>query len=310
MGDSGSAEGRTNRDQAGDLADAYIPVVTEAEYAEHLRRLGRRVVTHRDRFWLEKSPGLYRPVHALARLSAWQATRPTQACWGYQACLLESDAHLANAVAPMYLVSDLHGYDEDALPSSRRYKLRKARRASRLVQLTGPALLREQGYEVLTSAHRRNGYGRLPTKEEYLAALDHFDQAAHGIVLAGLVDGELGGYVTGHAVDGTAYVRDVVVATEALRTHVSTGLTYEFIYACQRSPGVKELVHGWHAPEDEGLSRYKDWFGFPLHRVPARTGLLPGTARLIRRVYPHKYYRLTGVIDERQDHRGPVAADR
>jgi len=214
--------------------------------------------------------------------------------WGFQACLTEHDEAVANAAVPAYVVSDLGSLDEGSLPGSRRNKLRRARRLAHMVELTGPAILREQGYDVVRSAHERTGYGHLPTREQYVAGLDRMADPAYGLVLAGLVDGRLGGYVTGYAVDGTAYVRDVVIATEALDTHISTGLTYEFIYACRRSPDVAELVHGLHAREDEGLCRYKDWLGLPLRSVPSRVGMLPGASAALRRLRPHKYYRLTG----------------
>ena len=277
-----------------EVVSASIPVVSESAMAEHLWRCGRKVVFHRGRFWEAIQPGFFRPVNPLARLSAWEATLPTIACWGYQACLTQADAHQANAACPSYLVEDFDGFSEELLPTSRRYKLRKARRLAHLVQLTGPSLLREQGYEVLRSSYERTGYGALPTRRQYLAALEFFGEPAAGIVLAGLVDGKLGGYITGFAVDGTAYVRDVVVSSEFLKTEMSTGLTYELIYGCMRSPGIRELVHGLHAPENAGLCRYKEWLGLPIRRVPARVSMLPGAAKVIRRRNPNKYYRLTG----------------
>jgi hypothetical protein len=277
-----------------DVHESSVPVVGEAEEAEHLRRGGRHVVLHRGRYWKQLQPGFYRPVHLLARLSAQQATRPTRACWGYQACLAEDDVHHANASIPVYLVSDLDAFDEERLRQGRRYKWRNARRHARLVELTGPAMLRSQGYDVLRSAHARMAYGHLPTRAAYLASLEGIGAPAQGVVMAGLVDGRLGGYLTGHAVDGTAYIRDVVVATDALKTHISTALTYEFIRACRRSGCIREVVHGLHARENEGLCRYKEWLGLPLRGVPARVTMLPGTAAVIRRLSPDKYYRLTG----------------
>jgi len=277
-----------------DVTESSVPVVTEAQMARRLRSDGRRVVAHHGRYWVQAPRGFFSPVHPAARLTAREATRPTLACWGFRACLEQADAHHANAVNPMYLVSDLDSLDEESLPASRRYKLNKARRRARLVEVVGPDLLREQGYEVLRSAHERTGYGVLPSREKYQATLDRLGEPAHGIVLAGLVEGRLGGYITGYAVDGTAYVGDVVIATEALNTELSTGLTYEFVYACRRSVGIREMVHGWHAREDPGLCRYKDWLGLALRPIPSRLGMLPGAGALIRRRYPDKYYRLTG----------------
>jgi len=276
-----------------DIGETTVPVVSEAALAGYLQRTGRRVVFHRGRPWEQLRPGFFRPVNALARFSAAEATRPTLGCWGFQACV-RADERRANASVPVHLISDLDGFREEVLPGSRRYKLRKARRLSQLVRLSTPELLQQQGYGVLRSSHSRTGYGRLPTEVEFQAGLDHFGDPASGIVLVGLVEGKLGGYVTGYAVDGTAYLRDLVVSTDALDTEMSTGLTYEFIFACRRSPQISEMLHGLHVREDEGLSRYKEWLGIPVSRVPARVEMLPGAAALTRRLSPHKYYRLTG----------------
>ncbi|MGY2003853.1 hypothetical protein [Blastococcus sp. SYSU DS1024] len=118
--------------------------------------------------------------------------------------------------------------------------------------------------------------------------------AAHCIVLAGLVDGRLGGYTSGHAVDGTAYARDMVIAGWALPTSISAGLMHEFFAACRRAGTVHEVVDGLHAREDEGLCRYREMLGIPVQRVPARLAMPPGVGAVIRRRNPHKYYRLTG----------------
>jgi hypothetical protein len=277
-----------------DVGECRVPDVSEAEWARHLRSRGRRVVLHRGRFWRQLYPGFYRPVHDMARLSAHEATRPALACWGFQARLTDADTHRANAAIPTHLVTDLDGFDEASLPKTRRHALRKARERARMVELTGPALLREQGYDVLVSAQERTGYGRLPSREAYLASLDHPPGPAAGVVLAGLVDGRLGGYLTGHAVDGTAYAVTSVVATWALRSNLATGLHYEFLHACRRAKTIREIVDGLHARENEGLCRNKEMLGVPLVGVPARVSMAPGTAALIRRRDPHKYYRLTG----------------
>ncbi|MBN1093880.1 hypothetical protein JKP75_15760 [Blastococcus sp. TML/M2B] len=280
--------------QARDVAVARMPVVTEAEMAASLARSGAPVVEHRGRLWTPTLPGFYRPVHLLARLSDAQATRPAPTAWGYQACLADDDARHADAAVPVHLVTDLDAFEEPRLSKSRRRSLRKAREHVRFVELTGAELLLREGYEVLRSAHARSGAGRLPSRRGYEAQVSRLGDPAHGIVIAGLVDGRLAGYTSGHAVDGTAYARDMVVASWALDTGISTGLTYEFFWACRRNPAVREVVDGLHAREDEGLCRYKEMSGIPLRRVPARLWMVPGAAQVLRRLDPHKYYRLSG----------------
>lgn len=277
-----------------DIREAHVPDVSEGQRAENLRSAGRRVVRHQGRYWYQARPGFYRPVHLMARLSAAEATRPTLACWGYQARLTEDDAAGANAWIPTHLVSDLDGFDEDSLPKGRRNTLRRARERAWLVQLTGPALLQEQGYEVLTSAHARTGYGPLPSREAYLDGLQTFGAPGSGVVLAGIVEGRLAGYLTGYAVDGTAYAADGVVASWALRTNISAGLFYEFVYACRRTKTITEIVDGLHARENEGLCRSKELNGIPLVRVPARLAMVPGAAAVLRRRDPDVYYRMSG----------------
>lgn len=280
--------------QTRDVSLATVPVLREADMARYLRAMGRRVVEHRGRQWEQILPGFYRPVHPLARLSSTEATRPTRACWGFQACLADGDAHRADAAVPAHLIGDLDSIREEALPGSRRAALRKARRRVELVQLTGPDLLQQNGYDVYRSYHRRTGYGSLPTPEEYQSSLEHFCDPGHGLVLAGIVNGRLGGYISGHAVDGTAYIREVVVASEVLDTQISIGLTYEFFFACRRSTEVKEVVHGFHTPENAGLCQHKDRLGMTVERVPARVVMPPGIEALMRRSNPGKAYRLTG----------------
>lgn len=275
-------------------AEATLTPTTEPEHAAWLREDGRRVREHRGRWWMSLRPGFWRPVHFLARLTAVEATKPAPLCWGFQAPLREEDAASANASAPMHWVSDLDDFGEQNLSSNRRYQLRKSRRLVELVEATGPALLREQGYDVLASSLLRTEYGKTPTRDEYRARVERAVRPGREFVLAGLVEGRLGGYVTGFAIGPIAYLDDVVIATEALSTQIGIGLQFEFVEICRRSPGIQEVVHGLHAPEDEALSMYKQRIGFPVRHVPARLWLVPGALPLLRRAAPPVYYRWTG----------------
>src|SRR4051794_30267478 len=146
-GSASSATGSPSLRLAGiqDAADARVPVVDENEMARYLEGWGRRIVEHRGRPWEEVVRGFYRPVNLFARLSSLEATRPTWRCWGFQACLREDQAHQANAALPVHRLRDFDCVTEDALPSSRRYKLRKARRLVEFVALTRADLLLHEG---------------------------------------------------------------------------------------------------------------------------------------------------------------------
>jgi hypothetical protein len=273
---------------------ATLTPLTEDELAEWRREQGRHVVRHKARWWWASRPGFYRPIHPLARLALDEVDRPTPACWGYHATIRDEDAGHANASLPTHRVTDLDAFDESHLSSNRRYQLRKARRLVELVQLTGPTLLREQGREVVRSAVSRTGFGDVPSEEAYVHDVEVSMRPGRRLLLAGLQDGMLAGYVEGYAVGGVAYLEDLVVRTEALTTNVATALQFELVYAAKRTQGVKEVVHGIHAPDDPELTQYKERLGFPVQPVPARMSLLPGAAAVMRRVAPMALYRMTG----------------
>jgi hypothetical protein len=268
----------------------------EESLARSLRMAGRSVIEHRGRYWMEAPRGFYQPIHWMARLRADQATLPRRLAWGYRATLRDEDsgAH-GNAALPVHLLADVPGYTFEALSRRHRRDLRVCAKRATIVELTGPQLLREQGLEVKRSAVQRTGYGDADSPELYLADLDHFFGHDSQLVLAGLVDGRLGGYLTGTLVEGTAYIDNVWIATEALRTAIGTGMVFEFVQACRRAGDVREVVYGLHSVEDQSLGAFKESLGFPVTRVPAKARINRLVAAVVRGRRPHTYYRLTGI---------------
>jgi hypothetical protein len=202
----------------------------------------------------------------------------------------------SHTAMPVHLLSDVANYDMTTLPSKRRNQLRKCQKEVELVNLTGPALLEREGYEVFRSARQRLGVAHIPTESEYQAGLRRNDLTQDGnwLVMAGLVDGRLAGYLDGYAVDGTAYVQSVFLATDFLSSNVGTGLAFEFVQACRRSGEVREVVYGQHFRENQTLDVFKEGMGFPVQHVPTRVWVLPVLKSLIRWKSPGAYYRLIG----------------
>lgn len=284
-----------------DASEAVPVPMTEAAMALQLRRAGHRVIQHRGRWWLRSARTYCQPVHSLARLSAHEASAPHPICWAYRAALAEADEDRANGSFPAHLLADVQAYDASALSSNRRYHLRRSQRLVQFVQVVSPEIMGAQGYEVFVSAQQRtkNPYRTLGSREAYLAEVAGWFGSDSKILLAGLIDGRMGGYIAGHVVDRTAYVDIVDVATESLQTHISTGLHHEFIQACRRAPQIREIMHSPHEPEDPALGVFKAGIGFPVVHVPSRVRLVPPLGQLIRRRHPFKYYRLTGKVDPR-----------
>ena len=272
-----------------------MEVLTEAELARRRRAEGVRVISHAGHYWEQVgAPGFFQPVHLLARLTAEEATRPTPFCWGYRAALTPSTAGAANGTVPIVRLANLETYDLSNLSSNRRRQLRRCQRLVRIVQLTGPALLLEQGYETVVDALSRTRHQQPPSRQGYVTELKRYFQGGHWCVLAGLVDGRLGGYLDLYAVDGIAYGVNAYYSTWALRTNISMGLLFEMIQVCRRSQGMRMFVGGLHSREVPGLCDFKDSLGFVVDHVPIKWSMHPLARAFIRWRRPHMYYRLTG----------------
>ncbi|WP_224367199.1 hypothetical protein [Hyalangium versicolor] len=281
--------------QVRDASAATFDVFTEKELAEHRRQEGARVISHGGHYWEQKgAPGFFQPVHLLVRLTPEEATRPTPLSWGYRAALAPEAAEAANGTVPVVRLPDLESYGPDCLSSNRRNKLRKCQRLVQIVQVTGPALLAEQGYDTVVDALARTQHKKPPTRESYLADIQKYFRSFHWCVLAGLIDGKLGGYLDGFVVDGIAYGVNAYYATWALPTNISTGLVFEFAQICRRFGNVHTLVGGLDAREVPQLRQFKDDMGFVVDPVPIKWDMNALAQTFIRWHRPHTYYRLTG----------------
>ncbi len=276
------------------VEEAVINPMTEEQWAEVLRRQGKRVVFHRGRYWMELVRGFYEPVHWLAALTEDEATRPSFGCWGFRTRLKDAAAGLANGTMPVQLCSNVAEYSEQTLTPGRRNHLRRCRKRVQIVQLKDAQILRDQGHGVMLSAIRRTDYGQVPEREQYFSSVDLLVQDPHIVVLAGLAGDRLAGYVTGYAVGDVAYIQDVFLATEFLSTYVGTGLPFEFVQACRRAGTIRHVVYGLHSIEDPRLCTFKVGMGFPPAYLPARFSIQPMVRMFLRYRYPYKFYRLTG----------------
>jgi Acetyltransferase (GNAT) family len=274
--------------------EAILRVLSEDELAAWRRAKGQRLVRSRGGWWEQVKPGFYQAIHWMARQRQAEIGRPTAFCWGFRTTLHEEDAGAANGWLPVHLLSDLARYDFDALPAKSRNKLRKCWKTNEIVEVTEPQVLREQGYEVRCSVHQRTGMWPPASEAEYVAGLEAYMSNPCRLVLAGLAEGRLRGYLDGFAVDGTAYIDHLYVNSGALQTEVGTGLVFEFVQACRRSGLVREIVYGLDVPSDRSLKQYKEKMGFPVVRIPTWQWLLPPARTFIRWSRPEVYYRLTG----------------
>ncbi len=277
-----------------DVSKALLTSMTEEEFANWRSKEGANVVFHRGCYWEERRFGFYQPIHLLARLQIQQVTRPMQLCWGFQASLCEDDAVNANGSIPIHLLSNIQDYDLYSINKNSRQNIRKNRHLFNIVELTDTQLLQEQGYEVFLSATRRTRSKSLLSREKYMVHLVDYVVPKRRLILAGLSDRKLYGYITGYAINGTAYGEDLYITTEASNNNLNRILLFEFVQVCRRSGGIYEFAIGQHWREKPGIVEFKERMGFPITYIPAKVEINPIFEQFIRWQYPHQYYRLTG----------------
>lgn len=277
-----------------DVSEAVLTSMTEEEFARWRCKEGANVVFHRGCYWEERRFGFYQPIHLLARLQIQQATRPMQFCWGFLASLCEDDAVSANGSIPIHLLSNIQNYDLYSINKNSRQNIRKNRHLFNIVELTDTQLLQEQGYDVFLSATTRTQWKSLLSREKYIAKLVDYVVPKRRLILAGLNDTKLCGYITGYAINGTAYGEDLYITTEASEYNLNRILLFEFVQVCRRYGGIYEFAIGQHWREKPGVVEFKERMGFPITYIPAKVEINPLVEQFIRWKYPHQYYRLTG----------------
>ncbi len=251
-----------------DPEDSALVNLTEKEFTDWKKKeLGLTVVKHLGRYWKKSRIGFYQPIHTLARLKADEAVCPSRLSLGFRASLADEARSLSNIPNPVFLMRGISEFDIDAMPSKRRNDLRKSRKLVKFFQMKGMALPHEQLADVVISSAKRAGYWP-PGREAYISRAPARFSDSRQYVGVGLVEGMLAGFIEGFAVDGTAYIQNVFIATEYLPTAVGTGLVFEFVQACRRAGGIREISYGLHQRSDEKLGAYKAGMGFPLTMVP------------------------------------------
>jgi hypothetical protein len=283
-----------NHLQIEQTAKYELSTMSEAEAATWYHKQGVKIVYHLGRYWKESRFGFYEPLHLLARLTAEQATCPRRLSLGFRASLREADAAVANGFIPVRLLSDVNSYDVQSLSSNRRNHLRRCHKRAKIVQLSSPALLQEQGYEVYCSALTRFGGTKITSKQAYLSHVESYSPSKQRYVFAGLIDDKLGGYIVTYAIDQTAYIEKVLLATEALSAYIGIGLVFEFVQACRCSGKIREIVYGYDTPNDPALGTFKEGLGFPVRQIPSRVAVNPMIDPILRWRYPSAYYFMTG----------------
>lgn len=280
--------------------EAEMVVLSEEEFAAIRAEEGARILCRDGMFWHSTRVGFCRfcqPIHILRRVRASQVSRPSPLCWGYRVALAEEDRDQANAAIPVYLLADVGDFSR-GLSRNRKGDLRKCRRLVEFRELRDPSLLLDQGHRVFESAAERTGCWKPVAEATYRRRAHRSFMRDRTQIVAGLIDGNLAGYLVACAVDGILYLRHLFVSSDACRTGIGTGLYVATIEKALRSGAVREVCNSFHTPEAPTLCRYKESLGFVVVHVPARLVMPSPVLALVRALRPATYYCLTGDLPE------------
>lgn len=279
-----------------------VPQRTSMEaLADSLISQGIDVVERDGTFWVSDGrAGFFRPLHKVWRLRGQDLKRPHWSSLAYVAVLASVDQSYANAKLGVHMLVDPHAFAIAKLPETRRRNLKKCRRLVEIGRLTDPELIARDGFAVHQSAMQRTGYGfsEYASPEGYREWMVRRASDLGRIVLVGLIDGQLVGYLEGWIVENrgfdTAYINTLTLHSDHLSSQVGTGLVVDFIEICKCLPTVAEIVYGYEVEGDSALERFKQGMGFPVFHLPSHIWMLGPGRHLVRRLMSHRYRQFTG----------------
>ncbi|HPG41151.1 MAG TPA: hypothetical protein PLP19_10860 [bacterium] len=278
-----------------DISIVTLNSFTPAEHVQWRRKCGKTIIESHGVYWQEIKRGFYQPSHLLYKCRPEQIALPKLMAWGVRAALTDEYISQANSHFNVHTISDLQNYDLEQWSSNRRNQYRRSMKRCRFVEILDKDILLQEGFAVVRDSFARIGHDRgTPDENNYRNKCCNYlnDGQNRNMILAGLVDGKLGGIFEVYAVDGFAYLETANFADFALSSYVSIGLHYEFIQVCRRSPAIHTLVHGQVAADDEGLRTYKKSLNFNEQSIPSLVKLLPGVSAAMRIIAPGKYAKL------------------
>lgn len=274
--------------------DAEVRSLSEDELADVRAAEGASVARRSGRPWASIFPGFYQPVNLVARLTSAEVGRPTTACWGYRAAVVAEDAASANGSVPVHLVDGLDHLHMERMAHGRVQDLRKCRARIEFRLIRDPDIFDSAGFAVYASAQQRLHYWENLDDAAYRRQIRKRVADPRRLFVGGFLDSVLGGYLESYIVDGVIFARELIVATDLLRSGISTGLYVETIEMGLRAGAVHAACLGLETPERPGLTRFKDSLGAPVVHLPARSSIPAPVAAYIGARRPNVLYRLVG----------------
>ena len=262
-----------------DINESVLTPFSEAKCAEWKQSRGKHII-EKDGYYLQQvKKGFYQSSNVLAQCPYEDISMPAWNAWGVRIALPPEDTAKANMNYHFYMLhgDDLLNYELSTLSSNRRNQVRRSFKRCQYYELLDKQLLLDQGYGVFTDCASRIGRTYVRPEDEFLLKCGNFinDGENHHMVLIGLVDGMLAGFIEAYAVEGVAYLETANFLSSALSSYVSVGLHYHIIRICKESPEIHTLIHGQVTYHTESLRTFKNSMQFKEIQVPAAVKISP-----------------------------------
>lgn len=251
-------------------------MLTEAEFVEQQRSLGRRIHEHDGVFWEEVYRFYCKPAFIYRAFDRGSARpHPLRSLLGYSHQV--TDAPQSNRTVPfMVLERDgLDGFDLQKLPSPKRRIVRQgiSRCEVKSILDIEPLMERVREINIAQSLRQEAGAGAETSPKRYIdEAEDWRAQIRREFALRGrewwgaFVDGVLAAYLRTYQVDEIRVIQQVKADTAYFKYRPVDALYFHVLSASAVDPGCMRIMNG--DPRHTSLNRFKEQFLFKAVSYP------------------------------------------
>ena len=251
-------------------------MLTEAQYVEQQRALGRRIHEHDGVFWEEIHPFYCKPAFVY-KAFACGAARPARwrSLLGYSHQVLRPEQ--ANRSLPVMVLprERLEGFGLPALPQKKRNNVRRALEHCevRMIENIESVLERLRAINLSQAVRHDQGAGSEVSAQRYTAEADAWRaQMRREAALAGrewwgaYVGGELAAYLRTFQVEDIRVIQQAKADTDYLKSYPMDAIYYNVLLAAAADPVCRLIVNG--RPQHPSLNHYKEQFLFRADEFP------------------------------------------
>lgn len=269
--------------------------MTPREFAELQTRLGTRVVHSNGWFWRQVRPFFYRPLVPLEEIGNGDVPPPSVWAAGYQYIVV--DEHDANSHMA-FVVDDPGPYSLDSVGHKRRNLIKRAAQRFRLRQIDDLQQLKDQGYEVYMSFHRRTQYAYMSQRTKK-PIFDRWAETLFGngqaIILGAFAESRLFAVSCAYWVGSTLINATVFSETGAMKRDVGELLLHELRQIATAEPRIRQVLLRTYKGGDS-QDQYYLCRGARVIRKPARLQMSKPLHPLLRWCLPRQYELLVGGV--------------